>query len=62
MIKAAEDSEKPIQLGNGNGGILSVDSAGNQVVKWTNQTIPNVADGKWNKTIAEGQGRIYWWK
>lgn len=51
MIKAAEDSGKPIQLGNGNGGILSVDSAGNQVVKWTNQTIPNVEDGKWDKTI-----------
>lgn len=51
MIKAAEDSGKPIQLGNGNGGILSVDSAGNQVVKWTDQTIPNVADGGWNKTI-----------
>lgn len=49
MIKAAEDSGKPIQLGNG--GILSVDSAGNQVVKWTDQTIPNIADGKWNKTI-----------
>ena len=49
MIKAAEDSRKPIQLGNG--GILSVDSAGNQVVKWTDQTIPNIADGKWNKTI-----------
>lgn len=48
-IKAAEDSRKPIQLGNG--GILSVDSAGNQVVKWTNQTIPNVEDGKWSKTI-----------
>lgn len=48
-IKAAEDSGNPIQLGNG--GILSVDSAGNQVVKWTNQTIPNVEDGKWNKTI-----------
>lgn len=51
MIKAAEDSGKSIQLGNGNGGILSVDSAGNQVVKWTDQTIPNVADGGWNKTI-----------
>lgn len=51
MIKAAEDSGKPIQLGNGNGGILSVDSAGNQVVKWTDQTIPNIADGEWNKTI-----------
>lgn len=49
MIKAAEDSGEPIQLGNG--GILSVDSAGNQVVKWTNQTIPNVEDGKWDKTI-----------
>ena len=48
-IKAAEDNGNPIQLDNG--GILSVDSAGNQVVKWTNQTIPNVADGKWDKTI-----------
>lgn len=48
-IKAVEDSGKTIQLDNG--GILSVDSAGNQVVKWTNQTIPNVEDGKWDKTI-----------
>ena len=49
MIKAVEDSGKTIQLDNG--GILSVDSAGNQVVKWTDQTIPNIADGKWSKTI-----------
>ena len=49
MIKAVEDSGKTIQLDNG--GILFVDSAGNQVVKWTDQTIPNIADGKWNKTI-----------
>lgn len=48
-IKVAEDNGNPIQLDNG--GILSVDSAGNQVVKWTNQTIPNVEDGKWDKTI-----------
>lgn len=47
MIKNAGGS---IDLGNG--GVVSVDeSTGNQVVKWTNQTIPNAEKGTWSRTI-----------
>lgn len=47
MIKNAGGS---IDLGNG--GVVSVDeSTGNQVVKWTNQTIPNAENGTWSRTI-----------
>lgn len=47
MIKNAGGS---INLGDG--GVVSVDeSTGNQVVKWTNQTIPNAEKGTWSRTI-----------
>lgn len=47
MIKNAGGS---IDLGNG--GVVSVDeSTGNQVVKWTNQTIPNAEKDTWIRTI-----------
>lgn len=34
-----------------NGGVVSLDKNGNQVVTWTDQTIPNKKNGKWDKTI-----------
>lgn len=40
---------KPITLNNG--GVVSLDKNGNQVVTWTNQTIPNKKTGTWDKII-----------
>lgn len=40
---------KPITLTNG--GVVSLDDKGNQVVTWTDQTIPNKKRGTWDKTI-----------
>ena len=41
--------EKTITLENG--GVVSLDDKGNQVVTWTDQTIPNKKKGTWDKTI-----------
>lgn len=40
---------KPITLNNG--GVVSLDKNGNQVVTWTGQTIPNKKKGTWDKII-----------
>lgn len=34
-----------------NGGVVSLDDKGNQVVTWTDQTIPNKKNGTWDRTI-----------
>ena len=34
-----------------NGGVVSLDEKGNQVVTWTDQTIPNKKKGEWSNTI-----------
>lgn len=34
-----------------NGGVVSLDKNGNQVVTWTDQTIPNKKKGEWSNTI-----------
>ena len=41
--------EKTITLENR--GVVSLDKNGNQVVTWTDQTIPNKKKGEWNNTI-----------
>lgn len=48
-IKNEDLAGKTITLNNG--GVVSLDENGNQVVTWTDQTIPNKKNGKWDKTI-----------
>ena len=48
-IKNEDLKGKSITLTNG--GVVSLDEKGNQVVTWTNQTIPNKKKGTWTKTI-----------
>lgn len=44
-----EDLAEPITLKNG--GVVSLDGNGRQVVTWNEQTIPNKAKGQWSNTI-----------
>ena len=48
-IKNEDLAGKTITLNNG--GVVSLDENGNQVVTWTDQTIPNKKKGEWSNTI-----------
>lgn len=46
-----EDLENGNTITLKNGGVVSLDGNGNQVVTWTDQTIPNKKRDEWNNTI-----------
>lgn len=46
-----EDLENGKTITLNNGGVVSLDENGNQVVTWTDQTIPNKKRDEWNNTI-----------
>lgn len=47
-----DTNNKPVEDGTViDGGTVHVDKNGNYSIKWTEQTIPNKAEGTWNKTI-----------
>lgn len=57
IVKDNGETIKNEELKNGtiiklkNGGVVSLDENGNQVVTWTDQTIPNKKKGEWSNTI-----------
>lgn len=57
IVKDNGETIKNEDLKNGtiiklkNGGVVSLDENGNQVVTWTDQTIPNKKKGEWSNTI-----------
>lgn len=46
-----EDLENGKTIRLNNGGVVSLDKKGNQVITWTDQTIPNKKKGEWSNTI-----------
>lgn len=57
IVKDNGETIKNEDLKNGktitlnNGGVVSLDKKGNQVITWTDQTIPNKKKGEWSNTI-----------